>query len=614
MATSFYTTVQLMEDVPLTPNYEHTVRFGIKALQTQYFDSKVRLNCSFNFMSYQRHDSGVIRIQIGMELLDKVNYLRFVNANHEDKYFYAFITDMRYINDNCTEIDYKVDVLQTWWFDFQLNPCYVEREHSDTDELGDNLVPESLEFGDYVCPYVEQIDYWDCMNGDTNVQNSGFLIIATQGPNGEHRGDVVSSQPTTLYLTYCNNMTDFTNALNSYSTGITGDYSPIIAINMFPLWWTGQSVIGSYRRYFTKTFTLRQDFVYGTGPFTAFDSTRGQVKSYAAKNKKLLTYPYNFMVFESPDGSTIELKYENFNDISEHIRFCGHLSVFPIVETYMGPMWYELTSLQPTVEMGPLSDYTNPKYSLHSQCYPLVGTGSDAFSAWWAQNRYNYPIMDAYKQGINAAAKAYNRYDNGSVAGKLDGAIAAIKAGFEGYTQGINNSNNSFAGALAGGKALRSLLPFNTKWGKNSNGNTQLGGLADIATQIGQANAEIEGHKAMPSTCTTKASNAGIVHALEYDSYKVYYTRIRPEFAEIIDNYFTCFGYATHRVKVPNTACRRWWNYVKTVGCTLSPATDTSVPADAEEQIQAIFDHGVTIWHDPTHMYDYTLNNYILSV
>ena len=52
MATSFYTAVQLMEDVPLTPNYEHTVRFAIKALQTQYFDSKVRMNCSFNFMRY----------------------------------------------------------------------------------------------------------------------------------------------------------------------------------------------------------------------------------------------------------------------------------------------------------------------------------------------------------------------------------------------------------------------------------------------------------------------------------------------------------------------------------------------------------------------------------
>lgn len=608
MATTFYTGVQLMENVPLTPKYDHTILFATKTAQTTYFTSKIRQNCDFNFLSYQRHALGVIRVQVGMDILDKVNYLRFYNLGHEDKYFYAFVTGMSYVNDNCTEISYQVDVIQTWMFDYTINPCYVEREHASSDELGDNLVPESLEFGDYVCPYVEQIDYWDCMNGDTNVQNSGFLIIASQGPNGEHRGDVVSSQPTTLYLTYCNNMTDFTNALNAYSTGITQSYEPIIAINMFPLWWTGTSVIGSYRRFFRKTFTLSQDWTYGTGPFTAFDSTRGTVKSYSAKNKKLLTYPYNFMVFESPDGSSLELKFENFKDIGSHIQFSGKMSVFPIVETYMAPMWYEFTYMQQSVETGPLGDYTNPKYGLQSQCYPLVGTASDAFSAWWAQNRYNYPITDAYKQGINAAAKAYNTHDTSTFGGLMEAIGDAVSSGIAGYRGGIDSSNNNFAGALAGGKALSAMLPFNTRWTKRSTGNTQLAGLADIATQIGQANAEIEGHKAMPSTCSTKASNAGIIHAMEFDSYKVYYTRIRPEFAEIIDNYFTCFGYATHVVKVPNLTCRRYWNYVQTKGCTING----NVPAEANDQITAIYDHGITFWHDPNHIFDYSLNNTIV--
>ena len=79
MATTFYTGVQLMENVPVTPNYEHTIRFATKAAQTTYFNSKIRTSCNFNFLSYQRHNSGVIRVQVGMDILDKVNYMRFIN-------------------------------------------------------------------------------------------------------------------------------------------------------------------------------------------------------------------------------------------------------------------------------------------------------------------------------------------------------------------------------------------------------------------------------------------------------------------------------------------------------------------------------------------------------
>ena len=35
-------------------------------------------------------------------------------------------------------------------FDFEVNDVFVEREHSVTDEFGENLVEENLELGEYI--------------------------------------------------------------------------------------------------------------------------------------------------------------------------------------------------------------------------------------------------------------------------------------------------------------------------------------------------------------------------------------------------------------------------------------------------------------------------------
>lgn len=68
---------------------------------------------------------------------------------------------------------------------------------------------------------------------------------------------------------------------------------------------------------------------------------------------------------------------------------------------------------------------------------------------------------------------------------------------------------------------------------------------------------------------------------------------IRPEFAKIIDDYFTMFGYATHQVKVPNIRGRRYFNYVQTKGCILEGA----IPEIYKQKMINIFNNGITFWH-----------------
>lgn len=80
---------------------------------------------------------------------------------------------------------------------------------------------------------------------------------------------------------------------------------------------------------------------------------------------------------------------------------------------------------------------------------------------------------------------------------------------------------------------------------------------------------------------------------------------IRPEYVDMIDDYFSRYGYATRRLKTPNISSRPQWNYVQTVGCKIGG----SIPCQDEKLICSIFDHGVTFWKHPENVCNYSLDN-----
>jgi len=52
------------------------------------------------------------------------NYLCFQNGGFGNKWLYAFISDILYINENCTAITFEIDVMQTWLFDFEIKKSF----------------------------------------------------------------------------------------------------------------------------------------------------------------------------------------------------------------------------------------------------------------------------------------------------------------------------------------------------------------------------------------------------------------------------------------------------------------------------------------------------------
>lgn len=124
MGISPQTNIRLLKS-PLTLNNKHQITFSNDQLQEQYF-----LSLPFvedENASYQRKDN-VIRFNKHIDEIISFNYCMYKNENYSNKWFYAFITSMRYINDNVTEIGIATDVFQTWQFDIIYKKSFVERE------------------------------------------------------------------------------------------------------------------------------------------------------------------------------------------------------------------------------------------------------------------------------------------------------------------------------------------------------------------------------------------------------------------------------------------------------------------------------------------------------
>lgn len=110
---------------PLQLSNKHQITFANATAQHDYFLSLPKINIDDG--SYQRKD-GVIRYPSHIDTIQEYNYCMYRNDNYSNKWFYAFIVDMTYVNDNMTYITLKTDVFQSWQFSLNWKESFIERE------------------------------------------------------------------------------------------------------------------------------------------------------------------------------------------------------------------------------------------------------------------------------------------------------------------------------------------------------------------------------------------------------------------------------------------------------------------------------------------------------
>lgn len=110
---------------PLQLSNKNQLTFSDDTAQFNYFNSLPKISIADG--SYSRKD-GVIRYPAHIDSIIEYNYCMYRNDNYSNKWFYAFIVDMQYVNDGMTFVRLKTDVFQTWQFKLTWKQSFIERE------------------------------------------------------------------------------------------------------------------------------------------------------------------------------------------------------------------------------------------------------------------------------------------------------------------------------------------------------------------------------------------------------------------------------------------------------------------------------------------------------
>lgn len=144
MAFSPETNLMLLA-VPIQSDYSQTLWFDSLDSQTSYFKGKVvdggNIGTNFNFIKKDHR----ICIEGNIDKLFIANYMMYNNSNFGSKWFYCFIDRLEWASQNSTYVYFHTDCIQTWYFDVNWYDCYIIRAHQETDEAGDNIVPEDVQ-------------------------------------------------------------------------------------------------------------------------------------------------------------------------------------------------------------------------------------------------------------------------------------------------------------------------------------------------------------------------------------------------------------------------------------------------------------------------------------
>ena len=159
---------------PLESDYKNQLTFANANAQLTYFNSTIQY--TFDNYTYVKKDNAVL---VGKNIDDIINcnYLFYQNKGFTTKYYFCFITNMEYVNENCTRIIFETDCYQTWQFDIVLKNTFIEREHVSDDSVGANTVPENLETGEYICN-----SHYKDSTMDSYASDLCFVMASTSEP------------------------------------------------------------------------------------------------------------------------------------------------------------------------------------------------------------------------------------------------------------------------------------------------------------------------------------------------------------------------------------------------------------------------------------------------
>ena len=357
--------VIMAKNIRLEKDYANVLSYNTASMVALCTDNAVQ---TFNHCMFLRPGENSFQLEMSYNDALRCNYVAFQNPDYSNKWFFAFIDSVEYINDGNTKINYTVDEFSTWWDYWQPDQCFVEREHTNDDTPGNNLIPERLELGEYVA------------NGDIQPVSYGvtggriIAMCAPYEPDGTGwEAVMVNGIPVSGCLTFYTDIMSLSVALRVYATHAQIDTistvflvpADIIDNNKI----TEKTSSDTYKYYvWNGDSNVEQKDFHLHARYTSLNG-------YTPVNGKMLTAPFQGVLLHNNAGSSNFLGYEYFSNPGDPVVRCqGTMtvggSIFSFPRDYKG----KPSNILEGISCGKL---------------PTLSWSADVYTNWLTQNAVN---------------------------------------------------------------------------------------------------------------------------------------------------------------------------------------------------------------------------------
>lgn len=534
---------------PIT-DYNNQIYYPDKDTRDSVFDKMVDLE--IKNLAHCNMSERTIRVEMSYYTGNLYNYGRIHNG---DKIYYIFIDWVEWNNNNTiVTLHFSYDYWQTYCYRVNFQKCLVEREHVSSDSKFKYLVDESLPISTYKRMAVKE------------YKISNFLVALSLGDSSLVKVDAGIGVGNIECITKLNSkeysntlivgsLKDITNAINWYVDD--GKIDSIVGVYLIPSVGvtTSDCVLTTQDEKKHDGIGQLSGFKYVTGvnetSYSLEISIPSSINGYTPKNNKCYNSPYVICQLTNSNGNTVQLPLE-INGGTVRVKM-----YFPVSQGSV-PVAYP-------VDFNGLEK--NLEYAVSGLPTVQIPWNSDTFASYMAQNQNS--ITNNYKELERNREYAH-----------------------------VANAVNTVSSFMSSEKTLETV------------GSIAGGVMGAIGTELNYNNQKNK----MDASLKDTQSKGDLVHGVfngtapylvdEY-GFKLSILGVNAQNIEMIDNYFTMFGYKVNDIKKPSLNSRPNWNYIKTAGCNLTG----SIPIDAINVIKNMFDSGVTLWHNINTMFNYDANN-----
>jgi hypothetical protein len=202
-------------NVPFSSSQNNVLKFPSIASQLSYMESRIKYNLSG--CSYIREGDGeFLRVNKVVDSLYNCNYVMFQNTQFGDRWFYAFIEKLKYKNGTVTDVILKMDIYQTFMFDFSLQDTFIERQTFQDDYY--NTLADTPSTGDLRVIW----EYEKIMKGS-------YFILFNSDPTMDDTTATASAYPTIgiysmpCYMAICTTASEMSEIIQAVSNKGRGD-------------------------------------------------------------------------------------------------------------------------------------------------------------------------------------------------------------------------------------------------------------------------------------------------------------------------------------------------------------------------------------------------------